>query len=82
MADDIRLEFARLLRDKQDELTACRDQWAKTARSIIRMLMDGAAAIDRFDSAAFAAAVEDLQQAATAIEPLEGQVKELRARLL
>ena len=82
MAHDVKMAFARLLRDKQDELCQCKDRWAKTARSIIRMLMDGAAAIDRFDAAAFAAAVEDLHEATAAISPLEAEVTELKARLL
>lgn len=82
MTHDVRMQFARLLGDKQDELSEVRDRWAKTARSIIRMLMDGAAAFDRFDTTAFAAAVEDLYRATAAMEPLEAEVKELKARLL
>ena len=82
MVDDVRLQFARLLRDKQDELTACKDRWARTARSITRMLMDGAVAIHQFDAAAFHAAVEDLTAATADIAPLEAEVRELKARLL
>ena len=82
MANDVKMEFARLLRDRQDELTACKDRWAKTARSIIRMLMDAAVDLGKFDTPAFNAAVEDLHRDTAAIAPLEEQVKELRARLL
>lgn len=82
MVDDMRIHFARLLRDKQEELEACQDRWAKTARSLSRMLSDGAGAIERFDLSAFDAAAEDLRKATNDVAPVHGQAQELRARLL
>ena len=82
MMDDPKMEFARLLRDKQLELSSCRDHWARSARSLIRMLMDGSMSISKFDTSAFSAAVEDLLEATAAITPVEEQARELKARLL
>lgn len=82
MSDDMRIQFARLLRDKQEELEACQDRWAKTARSITRMLSDGAAAIEQFDLSAFDAAAQDIRKATNDVAPLHEQAQELKARLL
>lgn len=82
MRDDIKLHFARLLKDKQEELEAAQDRWARTARSLTRMLADGAAAIDRFDLASFDAAVADLHKATNDVVPIHEQVQEIKARLV
>ena len=82
MAQDIRMPFARLLRDKQDELALAQAQWAKAARALTRMLADGALAIDQFDLHAFDAAAQDIRQATANIRPIQEEVQELKARLL
>jgi len=76
------MTLARLLGDKQDELDAARDRWARCARSLTRQLVDGAVALDQFDLAAFGAAVEDLRDATNVVRPLVAEVRELKARIM
>ena len=81
MPDDIKMDLARLLRDKQAARDEALGRWVRSARSISRMMMDGAAEFGRFDAAAFRAACEDLDLATRQVGPLEDEVRELRGRL-
>lgn len=81
MAQNIKMDFARLLRDKQQQLEAAQAAWAESARSIMRMLSDAVVDFDQFDFAAFDAAVDDLRRQTGAVRPLINETTELRNRL-
>ncbi len=73
--DDARMTTIRLLRDKQQELESVESAFAKSARSMTRLMVSP----DDFDINAFEAIVEDLRSQFPQVEALRRQVRELKA---
>ena len=77
MPDDLKMDYARLLRDQEGDLKTAEAELGHTCRSLMRQLT----AMDEFDQRSFDLACEDLREQFPEVAGLRENIRKIRARL-